>query len=233
MNEINNLKSGYSLFYEKSDLNKTFPNEYLIRIFLGNYPRLKLDRNFKNKNILDLGMGDGRNLKFFCSLGFDGYGVEITKSIIDKVDNEFSYTQYKPKLKVGNSKKIPFEDNFFDYLVSWNSSYYMGYEDNFNLIESHFHEISRVIKKGGYLVISVPQSTDSVFNYSEEIKPGYRKITKDYYEIRTDFIMASFEDQKYLENLLSPFFYNFAHGDVTDDCFGLNKHSFLIVCKKK
>lgn len=233
MNNLNNLKSGYSIFYEKSDLNKTFPNEFLIRIFLGKYPRLKIDRNFKNKKILDLGMGDGRNLKFFCSLGFDGYGVEITKLIVDKVENEFNNTQFKPTLKVGESKKIPFEDNFFDYLVSWNSSYYMGYEDNFNSIESHFHEMARVIKKGGYLVLSVPQNTNSIFNYSKEIKPGYKKIEKDYYEIRTDLIMASFKNQKHLENLLSPFFHTFAHGDVTDDCFGLNLHSYLLVCKKK
>ena len=47
--------------------------------------------------------------------------------------------------KVGKNKKIPFEDNYFDILVSWNSYYYMGSkEDHF---EKHRDEIQRVLKK--------------------------------------------------------------------------------------
>ena len=147
-------------------------------------------------------MGDGRNLKFICSLGFYGFGIEITKEIVSHVSDQFLKTDHKPNLKVGKTNDIPFESNYFDYVVSWNSSYYMGYENDFSLIEDHFKEISRVLKPGGVLILSVPQLSDSLYMHSVDFKPGYKKIIDDYYDARCDLIMAYFKSQNSLENYL-------------------------------
>ena len=229
---MNTIEKAYSNLYIKSNLDKAYPNEYVIRIFLGNYPNLNLQMSYENKKVLDLGMGDGRNLKFLCNLGFDGYGTEITEDIINHVENQFLSTKYRPILKVGLANKIPFENDFFDFLLSWNSAYYMGYEKKHYLIENHISEIARVLKPNGILILSVPQLSDSIYQNSKELKYGYRKIIKDYYNTRNNIVMAYFNSKTHLKNLLSPYFEQFSFGMTTDDCFGYNYHSYLVVCRK-
>ena len=66
-------------------MGKLYPTEFVVRIFKGNYPNFKLSKQekFNKKKILDFSFGDGRNLLFLKDLGFEVYGTEISKKIID------------------------------------------------------------------------------------------------------------------------------------------------------
>lgn len=104
-----------------------YPSEYVIRILKGNYPNLNLDKNFKEKKFLDMGCGDGRNLILAKSVGFDIYGVEIDIDICKIIEKNLENAGInKYCIKEGKNDNIPFESNFFDYMLSWNSCYYMG-----------------------------------------------------------------------------------------------------------
>ena len=68
------------------------PNEYLIKVLLGNYPKKTSFLNsgswreeFKNIKCLDLSCGDGRNIILLDKLGFDYYATEVNQSICEKV----------------------------------------------------------------------------------------------------------------------------------------------------
>ena len=208
-----------------------FPSEYVIRIFKGSYPRLNLDKNsFKNKKICDLGCGDGRNLLLLDQVGFDVYGMEITEEIVNKAKSNLAKVNIYPDIQVGVNDDIPFENNFFDYLLSWNSLNYMGKNLDF---AAHIKELARILKKDGYLVLSLPIKSCFIFNESEKLKDGYQIIRNDPFKLRNGEVLRVFQDENELENTFSKYFTNFTFGTIHDDCFGIANHWYLTICQKK
>ncbi len=86
-----------------------------------------------NARILDMGAGDGEAVSLLRSLGFDAVGV-------DRIPGE--------NVIEGDMTKLPFEDEYFDAVIS---------ECSFSVCgdtEKAFSEAHRVLKKGGMLCIS-------------------------------------------------------------------------------
>lgn len=209
----------------------SYPSEYVIRIFKGSYPRLNFDKtSFKNKKICDLGCGDGNNLVLLHQCGFDIYGMEITEEIVNRVKYNLIKKNINSEIKIGTNDKIPFDDNFFDFLLSWNSCYYMGNQRNFNV---YVREFSRVLKKDGYLVLSIPKKTCFIYHGSEKIQDGYQRIKNDPFNVRNGEVLRMFEDEQEIEDVFSKYFKNFIFASVHDDCFGFDYHWHLVVCQKK
>ena len=166
--------------YNKTFLNQkniAYPAEYVIRIFKGDYPKLKLSKKkFLNKKICDVSCGDGRNLVFLNQCGFDTYGTEISQEIVNKTKKNLSKFKIKSTLKIGTNSEINFDNDFFDYLLSWNSVYYMGENLDFNL---HIDEYARVLKNKGHSIMAIPKLAFHYFKGSKKIKPGYCIIKND------------------------------------------------------
>ena len=221
--------------YTKSFLNQkniAYPAEYVIRIFKGDYPNLKLSKkSFHNKKICDISCGDGRNLVFLHDCGFSLYGTEITKEIVDKTKKNLLKLKIKPILKTGTNSNIKFGNNFFDYLLSWNSVYYMG-KDQLEF-EEHVKEYSRVLKKNGYLVMAIPKLAFHYFKGSKKIKTGYCIIKNDTLKLRNGQVLRYFKNKNEIERAFSSKFKNFIFGSIEDDCFGYNYHWYLVICQKK
>ncbi len=231
--EMNKLEKQYTDFYLKEEPLKSYPNEYVVRVFLGVYPDLSLDKNYNGKNVLDLGMGDGRNLRFLAEKGFDVNGVEISEEICSHVKSSMEKLEIKAQIKVGKNDSIPFDNSYFDYLVSWNSSYYMGDYENCYSYRENVNEFSRVLTNQGKLVLSVPTASNFIFENSSEIKPGYRKITNDPYDIRVGQIFRCFDDKNDLIKEFNDQFENFRFAELNDNCFGQKNYYIIMVCDKQ
>ena len=228
------LKKYYTEFYAKSSLRDKFPNEYVVRIFRGVYPKLKLSlSDFGGKKIADIGCGDGRNLLALANLGLELYGTEITDEISQSVQNQLAEAGVKASVKTGVNRNLPLADEYFDYLLSWNSCYYMGEKENYNDFNDYLKEFSRVLKPNGILVLSIPMVSNFIFSGSKEIKKGYRLITDDPYKVRNNHVMKCFENESDIISLFSDYFENFIFGSIIDDCFGQNNHWHLVVCTRK
>jgi ubiquinone/menaquinone biosynthesis C-methylase UbiE len=214
------------------DINMAYPAENVIRILKGAYPRLNLDKkDFIGKKFLDVGCGDGRNLLLAKQCGFDIYGVEISPEIKQKaIDNLNKAGVMNIELKVGSNQSIPFQDGYFDYLLSWNSSYYMGDSIDFN---DYVKEFARVLKRDGYLILSIPMKSCFIFKNSEEIRKGYRIIKNDPFNVRNGEVFRAFEDEKDIQESFAEYFHHFVFGSVYDDCFGYEYHWYLAVCRRK
>lgn len=207
-----------------------YPAEYVIRIFKGKYPHLDLTKNsFENKKICDIGFGDGRHLIFLGELGFDVHGIDISEDIVKRAQNNFSFINSN-NIRVGSNDKITFDDDYFDYLLSWNSCYYMGEINDFNI---YVKEFARVLKKRGKLVLSIPKKTCFIFKNSEKFSTGYRIIRDDPFNVRNGEILRVFEDENEIKAIFSKYFENFVFGSVQDACFGFNYHWHLVVCDRK
>ncbi len=217
-------------YREKRDM--AYPSEYVIRILKGKYPRLNLDKaNFKGKKFCDMGCGDGRNVALAKECGFLPHGVEITDDIVAKIqENLKNIGITDADIRAGMNNNIPFDEAYFDYLMSWNACYYMGEETDFN---NYVKEFARVLKSEGYLLLSIPKKTCFIFDSSEQDRPGYNVIRDDYFGYRNGEILRIFEDEQEIEDTFSPYFKNFIHASIHDDCFGLAYHWHLTVCQRK
>lgn len=224
-----NAKESWAKQFSQMDM--SYPAEYVIRIFKGKYPKLNLtNEDFVGKKICDSGFGDGRHLHFFHRLGFEVSGYEIDQRIVKQVSENLSSFGISPELRVGLNRDIPFEGETFDYFLSWNSSYYMGDKLNYG---AHLQEFARVIKPGGKFVISVPTKDSFIFKGAKPISEGYVEITNDPFNCRNGEIMRCFEDFDDFLGELSPFFKNIKQGTINDDCFGHGYSWFLVVCERK
>ncbi len=226
------LDDRYTEFYARTDPDRTYPNEYIIRVFLGTYPHLKLQRDFAGKKILDMGMGDGRNLRFFAEKGFEAYGVEVTEGICSRVRESFKRRNLKANVRVGKNGMIPFEDGYFDYVVSWNSSHYMGNLESYALYREYVREFRRVLTRGGMLMLAVPVETNFIFEAAAALEKGYQVITEDPYGIRNGQVFRAFRDRLDILSELEGAFEDFSCASLVDDCFGQKNHYEVVVCRK-
>ena len=229
MNTYDAKKEWSNEFLNKKDF--SYPSEYVIRIFKGNYPNLHFSKvSMKNKKICDLGCGDGRNLVLLNECDFKLFGVEISEDIVNKVKLRMKHQKIKCDIKEGNNSKIPFKKSFFDFLLSWNSCYYVDDELKFeNVVE----EFARVIKKNGYLILSIPKKSCFIYKNSKPVKKGYRMVMDDPFKVRNGQVLRYFENQNEIQKSFSKYFTNFVSASIEDDCFGLNYHCHILICQKK
>lgn len=141
------LKIVYS---RKREPKTDYPSEligYLIKRF-----RLK-----KGDKLLELGAGNGDFLEEYYKRGLKCYGV-------DKEISPLVGKQFKIK-KVDITKgKLPYPDNFFD-IVYHKSVLEHFYRDE---VDWMMGETRRVLRKGGKLIILVPDWNSQIENFFED-----------------------------------------------------------------
>lgn len=97
-------------------------------------------------NFLDLGCGTGEMIKIILEHNKNkiGYGIDISKKMIQVAKRKLPETV---SLKVGDSEKLPYEDEYFD-VVYCNDSFH-HYPRPKNVI----NEVFRVLKKEGIFIV--------------------------------------------------------------------------------
>ena len=223
-----NAASEWESIYSKEDL--YYPAEGVIRILKGKFPGLDMERPQKGQKILDAGCGDGRHFPLFRSLELDMYGSEISENIVLQLQDRMESMSLDVALEIGTSESMPFPDKMFDYLLSWNSCYYMS--DGDGDFKKHVLELARVVKPGGYLICSIPKSTNFIFDKSKFFRTGYHTIANDYFGLRNGEIMRYFESWLEIKDEFSPFFSKFSYASEEMDWFGLNYHWHIFVAQK-
>ena len=112
----------------------------------------QLLRKKRVKKILDLGCGSGRHLVYLAKKGFDVYGFDISEHGIKIAGDWLKKEKLRASFKIGDVyKKLPYNDNFFDALISTQTLYHNRISNIRKLIK----EIERILKPGGLIFITV------------------------------------------------------------------------------
>ncbi len=220
----------------------SYPSEGVIRIFLGKFPKLKKKIYKKNQNILDLGHGDGRHFDLFRSVGLNSYGLEITneinikalKLLKKKFINDKKIIEYVKKInfKVGNSQNIPFENQYFNNILLWNSCYYMSDYINPDF-SKHVREYARVLKKSGYIIVSIPKKNCFCYKNSKKFKKKYRIIDNKNNPAINGQVLRYFASEREIFIAFKKYFKNFIFSDIDQNWFGLNYKWHIFIAQKK
>ncbi|MEO7313860.1 MAG: class I SAM-dependent methyltransferase [Ginsengibacter sp.] len=125
-----------------------------IQEFLGQTDIYLVDQIMKGRyvpsdKILEAGCGGGRNMNWFVKNNFQVYGIDQSEAAILNLRSKYPDLE-EEKLKVGMIEKIPFEDNYFDHIISSAVLHFAKSETHF---KDMMGEMLRVLKPEGSLFI--------------------------------------------------------------------------------
>jgi SAM-dependent methyltransferase len=228
---MDNVRKTYSEFHRSKYGGHIYPTEWVIRTLLGKYRNLNLDKSkYKDANILDLGFGDCRNMPLLSNCEFKIHGIEISDDIISLGRSRLSFLNIAAELRKGTNVDIPFEDEYFDYVLACHSCYYVdeGHSFNENLVE-----ISRTLKSGGIFIASLPAPDNFILQDCIRLPDGHVKITNDIFNLRNGYIFRTFEDESEIHEVFGIHLNNIVVCKCLDNFWGLQINFFIIVGEKK
>jgi len=218
-------------FYKLRNSHFVYPVEFVVRVLLGRYSALALDKStFRGSRILDLGYGDGRNMPLLANLGFQVFGVEVSDQINQMAEERLEKLKVEAVLKTGRNVHIPFEDGFFDYVLACHSCYYV---DEGTTFDNSIDEIARVMSSRGVFICSLPMHDTYILQDAEVLSDGYYRIVNDPYNYRKGTIFRAFKTKDEVHQALASRFEDICIGFCDDDFFGVHQKVWIVVLQEK
>lgn len=146
--------------HKESRFRPKYPSEVIVQFLFRNF------KDRKNSKILDLGCGAGRHLIFLAKEGVETYGIDYSQEGVNHAIKEIKEIKLKANICVGDIQKLPYEDMFFDGVISYGVLYYLKYES----IKKAIDEVFRILKKGGKAIFVVRNINDFRCGNGDEIE---------------------------------------------------------------
>jgi ubiquinone/menaquinone biosynthesis C-methylase UbiE len=97
----------------------------------------------RGKTMLEVGLGAGTDFINWVRNGANAYGIDLTDESIAHVRHRLQLEGLDAKFEVGDSEKLPFKDNTFEFVYSW------GVIHHTPDTPQAMREIYRVLQPGG------------------------------------------------------------------------------------
>lgn len=121
------------------------------------------------RRVLDIGCGIGRHLLLFARAGFEAYGLEPTASGLAQCREALQRSHLTAHLFQGEMQDLSaFETGFFDVVVCW----HVIYHAYLATIVATLGEIRRVMRPGGFLVVTFNSTKNKHFGEGNEVEPS-------------------------------------------------------------
>ena len=105
-----------------------------------------------NDKILDFGCGNARFYSFLKEIPVAYYGVDFSLKMLEEAKKNLPVNLASHLSLIDNQLKLPFETEFFDGVLALAVFHHIP---SLNLQQQALQEINRVLKKNGYLILSV------------------------------------------------------------------------------
>ena len=124
-----------------------------------NHILTELDKiDFKNKDVLEIGIGQGADAMQIIKRGANYYGIDLTEKSVERALHRFKlYNLPYKKIEVANAENIPYPDDTFDIVYSH------GVIHHSPKIDIIVNEIHRILKPGGRAIVMLYHKNS--FNY--------------------------------------------------------------------
>ncbi len=134
----------------------------------------------KDSKVLEVGCGEGRSLRDILPVTKNIFGIDHDPKAIE--DAKISFSKYPAvKLSVADARKLPFEDESFDYVICMTTFANFG-EDKIKVLK----EMKRVLNDNGKIILSVysEDAFDERMNLYKKVNFPIDKIegTTTYFE---------------------------------------------------
>lgn len=106
---------------------------------------LSREHEVSDKTVLEIGCGVGNNIIPIAKLGFEAYGIDISDYAILEAKKRSLRENVRIELISGNVKKLPYESNFFSFIIDRSVLTCTSPE----VITESLEEVLRVLKPGG------------------------------------------------------------------------------------
>ncbi|NHJ49232.1 MAG: class I SAM-dependent methyltransferase [Asgard group archaeon] len=121
------------------------------------------------KKILDCGAGGGLPpLALFNEHGFETHGIDISEDRIKMAEDFGKSKGMKLNIIQGDMRELPYEDESFSFVFSYNTIFHMTKKD----IKKSILEIRRVMKKDGLCFINFMTMEDGMYGHGKELERG-------------------------------------------------------------
>jgi cyclopropane fatty-acyl-phospholipid synthase-like methyltransferase len=120
------------------------------------------------RRVLDLGSGAGRHLVTLAENGYEVYGLDCSVSGHSLALKTLAERGLWAHLTLHDMQQLPYEDNFFDAVISIQ----VIHHNTLSGITQTIVQITRVLKAGGLIWITLPASKNEPSKRQEEIEPG-------------------------------------------------------------
>lgn len=201
------------------------------------YPSLELVRLekwfFKSKRgkLLEYAFGGGCNTIHLAKCGYDIYGLDVSKNSVRLTNKRiFKINEIKKKPKLihlnPKAKKLPYPDNYFDYIVVMSVLSLLGDEKK---IRNLLIEFKRVLKFKGKIILDINDQNSAFSKRTNRIKNNiYKSKIVDGY-IKTFCLKSEKDFKKLVEN----YFYVEDVGFSSHKLYGRTITEFIICAIKK
>lgn len=119
----------------------------------------------QGEKILEIGCGNGRNLRHLAEQGYDTYGLEISEEAVKQIQEDFKKEGLAAEVQRGSFYNTPYKDERFGCVMSINVFQHNDWEG----AERAFQEASRVLKNNGLLLLSVRSTSRDVPENREDV----------------------------------------------------------------
>lgn len=153
-----------------------FTPECVREIWYEHYHRYAFAKNFVNdKKVLDAACGEGYGSHILSKYSKHVTGIDIDKESISHANRK--YDENNLSFIVASCSNLPFEDNSFDVVVSFETLEHLAEQ------EQMLAEFNRVLKNDGTLIISTPDkkyySDEAEFHNEFHVKELYKEEFKN------------------------------------------------------
>ncbi len=118
----------------------------------------------RNKTVLDIACGEGYGTALIGKYAQKATGVDIDENCIEWASENYAANNHKISFKKGTVTGIPLDDNTIDVAISFETIEHVNEAEQ----RLFMQEIKRVLKPGGLLIISTPNT--EIYSAKQDLK---------------------------------------------------------------
>jgi len=134
-------------------------------------------------NVLDLGIGEGRNALFFAKMGYEVDGIDISQTAVERCIERAKTQNLKVKAEVRDLKEasVP-QERYSVVIAAWVLNFFTKAE-----VEKIVEKIKNALMKYGFVYIGAFSPSD----------PGYKKAKENLQEVEENTFYSSKRNQHF------------------------------------